>query len=85
MYGSGFPFIEAAIQGNAGLWLLVILIFIKPLATAFTLGSGNSGGVFAPSLFIGAMLGGTMGHFFSLWFPSIVGNTGAFALVGMMF
>ena len=83
MYGSGFPFIEAAIQGNAGLWLLVILIFIKPLATAFTLGSGNSGGVFAPSLFIGAMLGGTMGHFFSLWFPSIVGNTGAFALVGM--
>jgi len=83
MYGSGFPFIEAAIQGNAGLWLLVILIFLKPLATAFTLGSGNSGGVFAPSLFIGAMLGGTMGHFFSNWFPSIIGNTGAFALVGM--
>jgi CIC family chloride channel protein len=83
MYGAGFPFIEAAIQGNAGLWLLVILIFVKPLATAFTLGSGNSGGVFAPSLFIGAMLGGTMGHFFSNWFPSIVGNTGAFALVGM--
>ncbi len=83
MYGSGFPFIEAAIQGNAGLWLLVILIFLKPLATAFTLGSGNSGGVFAPSLFIGAMLGGSMGHFFSNWFPSIIGNTGAFALVGM--
>ncbi len=83
MYGSGFPFIEAAIQGKAALWVLVILIFIKPLATSFTLGSGNSGGVFAPSLFIGAMLGGTMGHFFSLWFPSIVGNTGAFALVGM--
>ncbi len=83
MYGSGFPFIESAIQGNANLWLLVILIFLKPLATAFTLGSGNSGGVFAPSLFIGAMLGGTMGHFFSNWFPSIIGNTGAFALVGM--
>jgi len=83
MYGAGFPFIEAAIQGNAGLWLLVILIFLKPLATAFTLGSGNSGGVFAPSLFTGAMLGGAMGHLFGIWFPSIAGNTGAFALVGM--
>lgn len=83
MYGSGFPFIEAAIQGNASLWLLLILIFIKPLATSFTLGSGNSGGVFAPSLFIGAMLGGAMGHFFSIWIPSLEGNTGAFALVGM--
>lgn len=83
MYGSGFPFIEAAIQGNASLWLLVILIFLKPLATSFTLGSGNSGGVFAPSLFTGAMLGGAMGHLFSYWFPSIGNNTGAFALVGM--
>ncbi len=83
MYGSGFPFIEAAIQGNAELWILVLLIFLKPLATSFTLGSGNSGGVFAPSLFIGAMLGGAMGHLFSYWFPAIQGNTGAFALVGM--
>jgi CIC family chloride channel protein len=83
MYGSGFPFIEAAIQGNAPLWILLILIFLKPLATSFTLGSGNSGGVFAPSLFTGAMLGGAMGHLFSYWFPSIGNNTGAFALVGM--
>ncbi len=83
MYGSGFPFIEAAIQGKASLWLLVLLIFIKPLATSFTLGSGNSGGVFAPSLFIGAMLGGAMGHLFGIWFPAVEGNTGAFALVGM--
>jgi CIC family chloride channel protein len=83
MYGSGFPFIEAAIQGNASLWILIILIFLKPLATSFTLGSGNSGGVFAPSLFTGAMLGGALGHLFSYWFPSIGNNTGAFALVGM--
>lgn len=83
MYGSGFPFIEAAIQGKAALWILIVLIFIKPLATSFTLGSGNSGGVFAPSLFIGAMLGGSMGHFFGLIFPSVAGHTGAFALVGM--
>lgn len=83
MYGSGFPFIEAAIQGKAELWILIILIFLKPIATSFTLGSGNSGGVFAPSLFVGAMLGGAMGHLFSYWFPSMSGNIGAFALVGM--
>ncbi len=83
MYGSGFPFIQSAIQGNAPLWILVLLIFLKPLATSFTLGSGNSGGVFAPSLFTGAVLGGAMGHLFSYWFPSIGNNTGAFALVGM--
>ncbi|PHR25226.1 MAG: chloride channel protein [Desulfotalea sp.] len=83
MYGAGFPFIEAAIQGNASLWILVALIFLKPIATSMTLGSGNSGGVFAPSLFTGAMLGGAMGHLFGYWFPSVSGNTGAFALVGM--
>ncbi len=83
MYGSGFPFIQAAIQGHAPLWILVVLIFLKPIATSFTLGSGNSGGVFAPSLFTGAVLGGAMGHLFSYLFPSIGLNTGAFALVGM--
>jgi CIC family chloride channel protein len=83
MYGSGFPFIQAAIEGHTPLWILVALVFLKPLATSLTLGSGNSGGVFAPSLFIGAMLGGAMGHLFSWWFPTIGLNTGAFALVGM--
>ncbi len=83
MYGSGFEFIGVALQGNAGLWILVLLVFLKPLATSFTLGSGNSGGVFAPSLFIGAMFGGAMGHLFESWFPAISGGAGAYALVGM--
>jgi CIC family chloride channel protein len=83
MYGSGFEFIGTAIQGGGGFWILFLLVFLKPLATSFTLGSGNSGGVFAPSLFIGAMLGGAMGHLFELWFPSISGPAGAYALVGM--
>ncbi|MBU1566524.1 MAG: chloride channel protein [Proteobacteria bacterium] len=83
MYGSGFPSIQAAIQGQTPLWILVALIFLKPIATSLTLGSGNSGGVFAPSLFTGAVLGGAMGHLFSWLFPSIGLNTGAFALVGM--
>lgn len=83
MYGSGFSFIETAIQGHAPFWILLALVFLKPLATSLTLGSGNSGGIFAPSLFIGAMLGGAMGHLFNSWFPNIGLNTGAFALVGM--
>jgi CIC family chloride channel protein len=83
MYGSGFPFIEMAIQGKATLWILVALIFLKPIATSFTLGSGNSGGVFAPSLFTGAMLGGALGHLFQYFFPGIVSSPGAYALVGM--
>ncbi len=83
MYGSGFPSIQATIQGQTPLWILIALIFLKPLATSLTLGSGNSGGVFAPSLFTGAVLGGALGHLFAWLFPSIGLNTGAFALVGM--
>jgi len=82
-YGSGFPFIEGALQCNVSFVMLALLIFVKPLATSFTLGSGNSGGVFAPSLFIGAMLGGTMGKIFAAWIPEISGPPGAYALVGM--
>ncbi len=83
MYGAGFAAIETAIQGHMGIWLLLALVILKPLATSMTLGSGNSGGVFAPSLFIGAMLGGFLGHLFSSWFPEMHLNIGAFALVGM--
>lgn len=82
-YGTGFHFMEEALQGKVAFPVLALLIVIKPLATSFTLGSGNSGGVFAPSLFIGAMLGGTMGHIFTTIHPDISGPPGAYALVGM--
>ena len=64
VYGPGFTFIEEVLHGNTNFWILALLVILKPLATSLTLGSGNSGGVFAPSLFIGAMLGGAMGTFF---------------------
>jgi len=83
VYGSGFTFIEQALQGRVGFSLLFVLVFLKPLATSFTLGSGNSGGVFAPSLFIGAVLGGALGHCFERCFPGISGPVGSYALVGM--
>ena len=83
VYGAGFTFIEEALHGEVNVYLLAMLVFLKPLATSFTLGSGNSGGVFAPSLFTGAMLGGAMGTLFSAWKPELAGPTGAYALVGM--
>lgn len=83
VYGSGFTFIEEVLHGNTSFWILALLVFFKPLATSFTLGSGNSGGVFAPSLFIGAMLGGAMGKLFAAWQPELAGPSGAYALVGM--
>ena len=62
MYGPGFEFIERALRGDISFFLFLGLVLLKPLATSFTLGSGNSGGVFAPSLFTGAVLGGAFGQ-----------------------
>ena len=83
VYGAGFAFIELVIQGKAPFALLLLLVVLKPLATSLTLGSGNSGGVFAPSLFTGAMLGGAFGHFIAWLSPGFPVSIGAYALVGM--
>ena len=83
VYGSGFDFIAQVLQGDVSFGLLLMLVFLKPLATSFTLGSGNSGGVFAPSLFTGAMLGGAFGYVIKYLFPSFPIEIGAYALVGM--
>ena len=83
VYGSGFHFLDLVLLDQAPFWLLLSLIILKPLATSMTLGSGNSGGVFAPSLFTGAVLGGAYGHLVGALFPSITGAAGAYALVGM--
>jgi len=82
-YGSGFPVMEAALLETLPFWVLLLLVFLKPLGTSFTLGSGNSGGIFAPSLFIGAMLGGCLGIILEQYFPEVAGSAGAYALVGM--
>ncbi len=83
VFGAGFTFIEKVLQGGEPLYLLALLVFLKPLATSFTLGSGNSGGVFAPSLFTGAMFGAAFGHLAHALFPAIAGPVGGYALVGM--
>lgn len=81
--GIGFGTIHAALTGQTALVLLCLLIFAKILATSLTLGSGASGGVFAPALFIGAMVGGAYGHVAGLVLPGITAPSGAYAMVGM--
>lgn len=83
VFGAGFTFIEKVLRGNVSFLLIFLLIFLKPLATSFTLGSGNSGGVFAPSLFTGAVCGGAFGYVANQLFPGIASDIGAYALVGM--
>jgi chloride channel protein, CIC family len=69
---------------NQEVWtVLVLLVPLKILATSITIGSGGSGGIFAPSLFMGAMLGGAFGCAVNALFPSITANPGAYAIVGM--
>lgn len=81
--GTGHAVIEQALHGELLLGTLLVLAFAKILATSFTLGSGGSGGVFAPSLFMGAMLGGAFGAAMNLVFPDLGVHPGAYALVGM--
>jgi len=81
--GVGYEATNAALWGQLGLWMLAVLIPLKVLATSITIGSGGSGGIFAPSLFLGAMTGGLVGSAANLWFPMITGSQGGYALVGM--
>ncbi len=81
--GVGYETINQALSGSMVLWLLLVLIMVKILAVSITIGSGGSGGVFAPSLFIGAMTGGAVGTMLNNVWPTAVAIPGAYALVGM--
>ncbi|MCP4755911.1 MAG: chloride channel protein [Proteobacteria bacterium] len=81
--GVGYDSINNALHGRIVWEVAIALIFFKILATSCTLGAGGSGGVFAPSLFVGAMLGGSFGLLMNLFFPGVAASPGAYALVGM--
>ncbi len=83
VFGVGYEVIENSINGGIELKIIIALVFLKVIATSVTLGSGGSGGIFAPSLFIGALLGESFGHLVQLVMPSVLIPPGAFALVGM--
>jgi CIC family chloride channel protein len=83
VFGVGYDSITEALFGNLALRMTLGLLLFKILATIITLGSGGSGGIFAPSLFMGAMLGEAFGQACNLLFPAITAPPGAYALVGM--
>jgi CIC family chloride channel protein len=75
--------VDQALAGEIGFTALFTMAALKIIATSLTIGSGGSGGVFAPSLFIGSMLGGGFGVLVHHLFPAITATSGAYALVGM--
>lgn len=81
--GDGYHYIKEVLAGHGVMWVMVVLIFLKIFATAITLGAGGSGGVFAPALFIGAVLGGAYGSVVHHFFPTVTASSGAYAAVGL--
>ncbi len=81
--GDRYDFVEDVLHGEGAFRLLFALVFLKIFATAITLGSGGAGGVFAPALFIGAMLGSTFGSVANKFVPTMTADPGTYATVGI--
>lgn len=81
--GVGYGYVGQALNSSLPLKLMVLLVVLKLLGTTVSYGSGNAGGIFGPSLFLGAMLGGAVGSIAHHWLPAYTANPGAYALVGM--
>jgi CIC family chloride channel protein len=81
--GAGYAIVDQAMHGQFTWQLLLLLAALKMLATGFSFLSGTPGGTFAPTLFIGAMLGGAVGAIEHHFFPIVAGTVGTFALVGI--
>ena len=81
--GVGYEATDLALQVELSLALLIVLAVAKVAATAISLGSGFAGGVFSPSLFIGAMVGGAFGSMAGTVFPELATSPGAYTIIGM--
>ncbi len=81
--GVGYGHVGEALNGKLVLGMMALLLALKVVATATCYASGNAGGIFGPSLFIGAMLGGTIGSLAHAGLPDVTGSPGVYALVGM--
>jgi len=81
--GQGYGWVQLAMDGQLALWLIVVVAFVKILATSLTIGSGGSGGTFAPAIVVGGLLGSALGMILNRLVPSVSPNVQAFALVGM--
>ncbi len=83
VFGVGYEAINEALNGTMLWYVMMILVLVKIAAVSITIGSGGSGGIFAPSLFVGAMLGGSVGTVVHTLWPVATALPGAYALVGM--
>ena len=83
MYGVGYPVLQNALEGKYLLGLLLVLLIGKIVATSLTIGIGGSGGIFAPSLFIGAMGGTAFGVLAHATLPALTASPGVYGLIGM--
>lgn len=81
--GAGYGAIDQAMHAQFALKMLLLLAVFKIVATTVSFSSGTPGGMFAPTLFIGAMLGAAVGSFEKIFFPHLTGSIGSYALVGM--
>ena len=81
--GVGYGYVGDALNGRMALGIMALLVVLKLFAVTTSYGSGNAGGIFGPSLFIGAMLGGTVGGIAHHLLPQYTASAGAYALVGM--
>ena len=81
--GVGYGAMDMALLQHLSWWLMLVLVIIKVVATSITIGSGGSGGIFAPSLFLGAMAGGFFGMVVHHLFPNVTASPGAYSIVGM--
>lgn len=81
--GAGYDSMDQAMHGQFAWKFLAILAILKILVTTVSFVSGTPGGMFAPTLFIGAMLGGAVGDVERFYFPHLTGSTGTYVLVGM--
>ncbi|HEY8714785.1 MAG TPA: chloride channel protein [Candidatus Acidoferrum sp.] len=81
--GVGYKYVGAVLNGGMALKLMILLLVLKLFAVTISYASGNAGGIFGPSLFLGAMLGGIVGTVAQHFAPGYVANPGAYALVGM--
>src|SRR5580704_7361033 len=81
--GAGYDSMDQAMHGQYAWKMLALLAVLKIVATTLSFVSGAPGGMFAPTLFIGAMLGGAVGDLERHFFPQLTGSTGTYVLVGM--
>jgi CIC family chloride channel protein len=81
--GVGYSYVGYALNGGMALKLMALLVALKLITVTVSYASGNAGGIFGPALFIGAMLGGSLGTVAHYFFPAHTATAGAYALVGM--